>query len=162
MSEAGRHLLGGFDTLYRALGESAPRFTHDPTVVWCYETGRLLGELTLGLRDITGAEPVGWGELATIMGDAVSGDESGALCVYAMTMLVGPRLLVTVRDLRDQLDGAERDWADRAATSVVTSLHAAGRLGLDPSVADEPAWAESARDLRHRLDSVGFGESFAL
>jgi len=162
VSELAAHLLGGVDTLYATVGEAAPTFTDDATVVWCYEAGRTFGDLTLSLRELSGESPSQWPVLREVLRSAIENDPSGALTVYALTMVIGPRLLVTWRDARERASEDERAWLDEAARRTVSTLQGAGALGLDPAIADEPTWATAARSLRDRLDEAGFGESFGL
>ncbi len=103
------HLLACYDTIYIVLGESAPTLSNDAYVVRTYESARAYGELALELREHLGEPavtpiPV----LDEVLRSAVAGDDSGALVLYAMAMVVGPRLLVSLLDARNALDGDAR------------------------------------------------------
>ena len=109
------------------------------------------------------------GELGALLGDsdpdplarevleeAREGDPGGLLLRYAITMLVVPRLLVSVADARARDDDPR---LARVAEVLVGSLYelAAVAPAGEP---DDPAWAERARSLIRRLDDGGAAESF--
>lgn len=155
---AGRHLASIYDALYQALGEGAPRVTHDAFVVRLHEASRAFGALALELRDDDDVvvEPVVYRVLLSALAD----DDSGALALYALAMLIGPRLLVTLRDyLETETDPARREILSRGSDQVVREVRAVGAVVTDEEPLDDPAWAKSARAMYETLDAAGMAES---
>ena len=154
---AGRHLASIYDSFYRALGEGAPRASTDAYVVRLHEASRTFGELALELRDDdVSPEPL----VAALIERSLREDETGALTLYAVATLLGPRLLVTLRDyLEVERDEARRALMAHGSDAVVAEIWAASRvLGAVPGP-DDPAWARAARDISDVLDQAGMAES---
>src|ERR1700722_12854956 len=96
------HLFACFDTTYQVLGASAPNLTNDAYVVRTYEAARSMGEIALSLRTVLGdvsAEPVE--ALREVLMEAVGDDLTGAMLLFCLAMVVGPRLMVSLRDARE-------------------------------------------------------------
>ena len=98
MTDARRHVASCVEAIYRGLGESAPTFTHDAYVVCLFEAARTFGALVHDLRE----SPVEPHPVILEIFARASDDPSGALSLYALSMVVGPRLLVTVADLGER------------------------------------------------------------
>jgi hypothetical protein len=163
--EIGAHLLACYDTIYIVLGESAPNLTNDAYVVRTYETARAYGELALELREHLGdvevaAPPV----LEDVLRRAVAGDETGALVLYAMAMVVGPRLLVSLLDARTALSGDDemvRLFAE-ASMVCVKEIRATGEVAKDQAPIEDEAWQDLARGLSTTFDQTGNAESLGI
>ena len=151
MSDARRHVASCCEAIYRGLGESAPTFTHDAYVVCLHEASRTFGALAHELREApVDAHPV----ILEIFARA-SDESSGALSLYALSIVVGPRLLVTLADL------ANHDL-DALAEATRHQLLACARLKTHPDSIDEPGFAGAARALVVLAETSGNAESFPL
>ncbi len=163
--EMARHLLACYDTIYRALGESAPTLTNDAYVVRTYEMGRAFGELALEMREFTGAVEVpSVGVLDAVLRHAVAYDDSGAMVQYAMAMVVGPRLLVTLVDARTTMTSDETLLAlfNHGSQVVVAEVIATGEVAKNQAPIDDPSWQAAAFDLATTMDMAGHAESLGL
>ena len=163
--EIAEHLLACYDTIYIVLGERAPTLSNDAYVVRTYETARAYGALALELREHLGDPvvvpvPV----LDEVLRRAVAGDDTGALVLYAMAMVVGPRLLVSLLDARTALDGdpALTSLFNEASMVCVKEIRATGEVAKDQAPIDDLEWQTLARDLATTLDSAGNAESLGI
>jgi hypothetical protein len=159
------HLLTCYDTIYMVLGESAPTFTNDAYVVRTFEMARAFGALALELRDRPGAhEQKGPAVLEAVLRQAATYDDSGAMTLYAMAMVVGPRLLVSLLDARNALvdDEALRELFSRGSQTVVAEIVATGESAKHQSPIEDPGWQAAALDLGITLDEAGNAESLGL
>ncbi|HQU26972.1 MAG TPA: hypothetical protein PLS29_08085 [Acidimicrobiales bacterium] len=166
MSAAGRErgLLEVLDGLYRGLGEAAPRAGEDAAAVALYEAARTVGAATLAWRERLGDEPAA--PLAAIVEtfEAAAGlDPSGRLGLAVATSLVGPRVLVSLRDLReepgeDPLDDGGRSASATASDAVVAAIWRCARAA--GALAREGEGPDGFAELARRLDDDGYGESF--
>ena len=163
--EIAEHILACYDTIYIVLGESAPKLTNDAYVVRTYESARAYGELALELREHLGGpvvEPLP--VLEEVLRHAVSGDDSGALVLYAMAMVVGPRLLVSLLDARTALsdDPEILELFSDASMVCVKEIRATGEVAKDQPAIDDFEWQNLARELSTTLDSAGNAESLGI
>jgi hypothetical protein len=159
------HLLACYDTIYIVLGESAPTFTNDAYVVRTYETARAYGALALEMREYRGdPEAAPFPVLEDILRRAVAGDASGALVLYAMAMVVGPRLLVSLLDARAALsdDPALTELLNDASMLCVKEIRATGEVAKDQAPIDDDEWQALARELSTTLDAAGNAESLGI
>ena len=159
------HILACYDTIYIVLGESAATFTNDAYVVRVYELARAHGELALELREYLDSptnEPVP--VLEAVLRRAVAGDDTGALALYAMAMVVGPRLLISLLDARTALESEPRltELFNNASTVCVKEMRATGEVAKDQAPIDDVEWQSTARDLATTLDVAGNAESLGL
>jgi hypothetical protein len=163
--EIAEHLLACYDTIYIVLGESAPSFSNDAYVVRTYESARAYGALALALREYL-EEPVisPIPLLDAVLRRAVAGDASGALVLYAMAMVAGPRLLVSLLDARTALapDPRLTELFNDASMVCVKEIRATGEVAKDQAPIDDLEWQTLARDLSNTLDSAGNAESLGL
>lgn len=162
MSDRERAALDAVDGLYLGLGEAAPALEGDAATIALYESSREVGAAALAWRERLDAGPATpRAAVAGTLAEAARLDPSGRLALAAMTSLVGPRVLVTLRDLREEgdLDEAARAASSVASDAVVAAIwrcaRAAERLGPG-----DPAGAEGFAALARRLEAEGFGESF--
>ncbi len=139
------------EAIYRGLGESAPTRRHDAYVVCLYEASRAFGALAQRVRD----EPVTPHPVIAEIFARASDEPTGALSLYALTMVVGPRLLVTLADLN------ERRY-DEVAEVTRRQLLACARLTSHPEGIDDPGFAAAARALVVLAESSGNAESFTV
>jgi hypothetical protein len=159
------HLLACYDTIYIVLGESAPTLSNDAFVVRTYETARVFGALALELREHLG-EPVvaPIPLLDEVLRRAVAGDDTGAMVLYAMAMVVGTRLLVSLLDARDALEDDPELTAlfNEASMDCVREMRAIGEVAKDQAPIDDGEWQSLARSLSTTLDEAGNAESLGL
>lgn len=162
--EIAEHLLACYDTIYIVLGESAPTFTNDAYVVRAYEMARAYGDLALELREhLGGSDVTAVPALEAVLRQAVAGDASGALALYAMAMVVGPRLLVSLVDARAIADDATlTDHLHDAPMSVVREIKATGEVAKGQPPIEDVEWETVARELANSLDSAGNAESLGI
>jgi hypothetical protein len=163
--EIAGHVLACYDTIYIVLGESAPTLTNDAYVVRTYEMGRAYGTLALELREFLEEPAVApIPVLESVLRRAVAGDVSGALVLYAMTMVVGPRLLVSLLDARTALDNDPRltQLFNEASMVCVREIRATGEVAKDQAPIDDVEWQDLARDLSLTLDEAGNAESLGI
>jgi hypothetical protein len=163
--EIAEHLLACYDTIYIVLGESAPTLSNDAFVARAYETARAFGELALELRehlDEPVVEPIT--VLDEVLRRAVAGDDTGAMVLYAMAMVVGTRLLVSLFDARSALeDDAELTALFNEASMVcVKEIRAIGEVAKDQAPIEDGEWQTLARSLSMTLDDAGNAESLGL
>jgi hypothetical protein len=163
--EIAEHLLACYDTIYIVLGESAPTLSHDAYVVRTYESARAYGALALELREHLGeteiaAIPI----LDDVLRRALAGDASGALVLYAMAMVVGPRLLVSLLDARTALSSGSQltELFNHASMVCVREIRATGEVAKDQAPIDDLEWQTLARDLSTTLDLAGNAESLGI
>jgi hypothetical protein len=158
------HLLSCFDAVYRGLGESAPRLTSDINVVRVHEMSRSFGEVALRLREHLDGETVDpLAIIVQVLGQASAEDESGALTLYAMALVIGPRLLVSLRDARG-LPGADDVGAllDHASKVTVSQVLSISAVALDERIIEDPRWQVKARGLMTEVERAGNAESFGI
>ena len=163
--EIGEHLLACYDTIYIVLGESAPALTNDAYLVRTYETARAYGDLALEMREHLGDPKVApLPVLDDVLRRAVAGDASGALVLYAMAMVVGPRLLVTLLDARTALtnDSELTELSNHASMVGVREIRATGEVAKDQAPIEDIEWQSLARALSETLDAAGNAESLGI
>jgi hypothetical protein len=155
---AGQHLAEIYDALYSSLGEGAPRASNDTFVVRLHEASRTFGTLALEVR--AGEDVTTDSLVSTLMGNSLAEDPTGALTLYALAMVIGPRLLVTLRDyLEVETDEARRKVLSHGSDLVVREIWAVGATVAAQEPLDDPAWADAARALVDALDGAGMAES---
>jgi hypothetical protein len=163
--EIGEHVLACYDTIYIVLGESAPTLTNDAYVVRTYEMARAYGALALELREHLGeADVAPFVLLEQVLRRAVAGDTSGALVLYAMAMVVGPRLLVSLLDARTALsdDAALNELLNGASMVCVKEIRATGEVAKDQAPIEDAEWQALARGLSESFDVAGNAESLGI
>jgi hypothetical protein len=163
--EVAEHILACYDTIYIVLGERAPSFTNDAYVVRTYEMARAYGALALELREHLGSATVApMPALENVLREAAVGDDSGALVLYAMAMVVGPRLLVSLLDGRNALtsDDALTELFSDASMVCVREIRATGDVAKDQEPIEDPQWLARARGLAETLENAGNAESLGL
>jgi hypothetical protein len=158
------HLLSCFDAVYRGLGESAPLLSGDANVVRVHEMSRSFGDVALEIREHLGdstVEPLA--VITHVLRQALVDDESGALTLYVMALVVGPRLLVSLRDAREALgEGETRTLMEHAAQVVVREVLSISDVAQNQQIIEDPLWQERARGLLTTVESAGNAESFGI
>ena len=154
------HLLACVHALYRHWGECAPSFTNDTYTVCAYEGARRFGEVSLAWRaalgDVTPGRVVAVDEVLA----RASADSTGTMSLYAVAVVVGPRLLVSARDAQalvrsDVWVELLNDTADATVAVMHRVQDAMQRCA--PLVDDE--WQARARGLADALEASGMAET---
>jgi hypothetical protein len=159
------HLLSCCDAIYLGLGETAPKLTNDANVVRVHEMSRSFGELALSMRQYLGESDV---EPLDIIYEtllrAFIDDPTGSMTLYAMALVIGPRLLVSLRDAREasQTDGDVTALLEHAAQVTVAEIRSIATMAQDEHIIDDPAWKAAARGLRTAVETAGNADSFGL
>ena len=157
-----QHLLDCFDSLYRHLGEGAPTLTSDAYVVRVHEMSRAFGALALDVRAHLGAPPRRFELVDAVLAHALASDESGAMVLYCVSMVVGPRLLISLNDAREVAAEPWRTLWVHAADVVLAEVLAIAQAAKGQAPIDDPHWQLAARDLTETLEAAGCGESLGL
>jgi hypothetical protein len=162
------HLLSCFDAVYRGLGECAPRLSNDTYVVRVHEMGRCFGEVALSLRTELGdVDVVPLALILEVLERSARSDETGAMTLYAMAHVIGPRLLVSLRDARDALGDGSQDpdvtqLLERAAQVSLAQVLSIAEVTRDQAPIDDPHWQKEARALVAMVEKAGNAESFGI
>ncbi len=156
------HLLDCFDSFYRVLGEGAPTLRTDAYVVRVHEMSRAFGALALEVRERLGAAPRRFALVDAVLRHALSSDDSGAMVLFCVSMVLGPRLLVSLNDAREVADEPWRTLWVRAADVVVAQVLAIGEVAKSQAPIEDPSWQLAARDLTETLDAAGYAESLGI
>ena len=163
-TETTRSIAGAAEAIYGVLGRRAGEVNDDGYVVGLYEMARACGTVSLTLRDVLGESTVTRTPVVVdVLTSALDADPTGALCVYATTMVVLPRLLVALRDARVAESDPSRGEALVQVTDVVVgALHRLAKHAHDQEIYDDPAWQSAARALSVTLEDAGYGESLVI
>jgi hypothetical protein len=159
------HLFSCFDTTYSVLGESAPTLTNDAYVVRTYDMARAMGEVAMSFREYLEEVTIPpLSALEDVLRRAVASDDSGAMVLFAMAMVIGPRVLVSLVDARAEggLDESALEVLDLASGVLVREIRAVGDVAARFAPIEDPIWQERARSLSTTLDSSGNAESFGI
>ena len=154
---AGQHLAEIYDALYGSLGAGARHVSTDAFVVRLHEASRAFGALALEVRE---GEVVPDPLVAALISNSLAEDPTGALTLYALAMVIGPRLLVTLRDyLQVETDENRRRVLSHGSDLVVSEISAVGAAVARHEPLEDPAWADAARALVDVMDGAGMAES---
>ena len=159
------HLFSCCDAIYLVLGEGAPLLSNETYVVRVHEMSRSFGAVALAMRAQLGETEVApLPVIEGVLSHALASDETGAMVLYAMAMVVGPRLLVSLRDAREAFAGEGDVTAllEDAARVSVGEILAIGELVKGQSAIEDPAWQAAARTLIDIAESSGNADSFGL
>jgi hypothetical protein len=159
------HLFSCFDTTYHVLGASAPNLTNDAYVVRTYEAARAMGEVALSFRAILGdASSVPVEALREVLLESVADDLTGAMLLYCLAMVVGPRLMVSLRDAREfeELDAPALSVVNEASAVVLAEILSIGEVAKSQGTIDDERWQDQARGLASHLENAGYADSFGL
>jgi len=127
--------------------------------------GRAFGELALELRehlDDPAIEPVR--VLDEVLRRTVESDATGAMMLYAMAMVVGPRLLVTLLDARTALSNDEKlaELLSDASMACLKEIRATGEAAKAQAPMEDEEFQRVARELSNTLDDAGNAESLGI
>lgn len=158
------HLFSCFDTMYRVLGASAPNFSDDAYVVASYEAARALGEVALAFREYLDEEPETVPALAEALTRSAGEDLTGAMALYCLAVVVGPRVLVSLRDAREYvaLDATQLALVNGASEALLAQMHAVGEVARRRAPIEDEHWQRGARALAEDLETAGYAESFGV
>jgi len=160
-----QHLFTCFDSMYATLGESAPMLHNDAFVIRTYVMARACGEVTLTFRDYLGdVADERILALEAVLLEAVESDESGAMVLFAMATLIGPRVLVSLRDAREVegLDDSAKEVLRAASQVLVREILLVGEVAKAQALTEDGRWQEIARGLSVTLEEAGNAESFGI
>ncbi len=158
------HLASLVGAIYQGLGRHGAEVRDDEYVVALYEMARAFGDVSIAWREALGRAPLEpFAPLVHTLERAVAEDESGALALYAMAAVVGPRLLVSLRDARERVGDDSRAAAlvDETARVTVRELRELSSLTTHDE-GDDPDWRARARALVDELDAGGWTDSFGV
>ena len=163
-TETTRSIAGAAEAIYGVLGRRAGTVDDDGYVVGLYEMARACGTVSLTLREVLGESTVTPTPVVVdVLTSAFDADATGALAVYATTMVVLPRLLVALRDARvDESDASNGETLVQVTDVVVRALRRLAEYAHDQEIYDDPAWQSAARALSVTLEDAGYGESLVI
>jgi len=159
------HLLSCCDAVYLTLGQSAPQLSNDAYVVRVHEMSRSFGAVALAMRTNLGeSDVVPLAVITEVLERAVANDQTGAMTLFAMALVVGPRLLVSLRDAREALsaDSEVATLLEHAAQVTVAQLLSIAGVTQNQQNIDDPLWQAEARRLMTTVENSGNAESFGL
>jgi hypothetical protein len=156
------HLASCFVALYRSLGAAAGSFSDDAAVVRSYESARAFGELALALRTRLGEGSEPLEPLTRVLESAVRDDPSGRLALTCLAVVVGPRLLVSLRDARGVVDEGDRGFIDHASDLVVSEIVAIRDLAATREDLGAGPGPRALHAFNEALDDAGYAESFGV
>jgi hypothetical protein len=137
----------------------------DTYVVVVHEMSRSFGGVALDMRHYLGerdVEPLAI--IQEVLDRAFANDPTGAMTLFAMALVVGPRLLVSLRDARQSLapDDAVTELLEIAAQVTVAQLLLIASVTQNQENIDNPSWQAAARGLTTTVEKTGNAESFGL
>jgi hypothetical protein len=151
--------------MYLVLGEGAPTLSNDAYVIRTYQMARAFGEVGLSFREyLVDVESQPLAPLEDVLRRAIALDDSGAMVLFAMATVIGPRVLVSLRDARqtDDLDEPARGVLNYASQVLVQEIRAVGDVAGEQAPIDDPKWQSDAQRLSANLDMGGNAESFGI
>lgn len=156
------HLGDCFDATYRGLGELAPLMSNDAFVVVTHEMSRSFGEVALSMREYTNQPLVPLPVISALLARSNTLDPSGTLTLYAVAMVIGPRLLVSLRDALEIVsEPRARAIFDEGQLVTVRQVRRVGELVAEPGI-DETSWLAGVRELGDMVEFGQNAESFGL
>jgi hypothetical protein len=159
------HLFSCFNTMYEVLGAGAPNLSEDAYVIRTYETGRAMGEVALAFSEyLTDAQPGDVPAMRAVLDDALASDLSGAMVLFCFAMVVAPRVLVSLRDAREEveLDASALKVLNVASQVLIREVFAVGDVAETEGASEDAHWQERARSLSETLEATGNAESFGI
>lgn len=147
---------------YRVLGEAAPTFSDDAAVVRAYEASRALGEIALSVREAIDQPVEPLALVAEVLTRSVTLDPTGRLALDCLAVVVGPRLLVSLRDARAGVDPDATALLDFASDLVMGEIVAVRDLAAPPDDVVDAARARAARLLADALEAAGYADSLGI
>ncbi len=156
------HLGDCFDATYRGLGELAPLMSNDAFVVVTHEMSRSFGEVALSMREYMNRPLVPLPVISALLARSNTLDPSGTLTLYAVAVVLGPRLLVSLRDALEIVsEPRAREIFDEGQLVTVRQVRRVGELVAEPGI-DETSWLAGVRELGDMVEFGQNAESFGL
>jgi len=152
-----------FDGLYEACGRGALTCSDDAIVVFLHEFSRRCGVVVHELDDLSdGREGVFPLPVITqVLDEALAYDPGGLLALYAISMVLGPRLLISLRDVvTEHADTALREICQAAASTLVTQLRHLATIASARGPVHDQEWQGRATSFTTLLENEGYAESF--
>ena len=167
------HLETVLRSIYQSLGATAPALSDDAIVVAVFEMARVFGtcaqrfgELRAHRNDVDPGQPTLIDAVNEVVVGSLQRDPTGALTLYAVCSVLGPRLLISLRDASVAASGpgdvALRHIVHEVAAVVVTQIQRGGELARGRTSFEDPQALQSARELDEMLNRAHFAESFGL
>jgi hypothetical protein len=102
--------------------------------------------------------------MQSVLVDALANDLSGAMVLFCFTVVVAPRLLVSLRDAREQVELSDGALVvlNSASQVLIREMFAAGDVAKSEGVIEDRHWQEFARGLSETLEKNGNAESFGI
>ena len=166
------HLANCFGALYRSLGVVAPLVEDDTVMVALFEAARRFGDVRqsfLHLRahrdgGVTRDAPRDLLVIEEVVSASLGEDRSGALTAYVVAMVLGPRLLISLRDVSESCtEAAEqplREACQFAANVLVSQSRNFADVVRDDEARDDESWRRAANRLTAVVSQAGYSESF--
>jgi len=159
-----RWLSGCWAEIYAALGENAPRLLNDSYVVAVHEIARQAGAVAHKLAEPS--ERDSCAVIGEVLSRAVAADPEGNLVLYVLSSVVGPRLLISMRDatieLREKDDSVALAALEGAPDVLVRAIRRIADLTRPHGPIEDDDWIAAARSLENACVEAGFAESFGL
>jgi hypothetical protein len=163
--ESLEHLFSCFDTMYQVLGASAPNLTNDAYVVRTYEAARAMGDVALSFREVlVEVQSESVPALHDVLLESVADDLTGAMLLFCLAMVVGPRVMVSLRDAREYVEFDEEalEVLREASAVMLAEILAVGEVAKSQGFIEDERWQEQARGLSQRLEESGYADSFGI
>jgi hypothetical protein len=163
--ESLEHLFSCFDTMYKVLGASAPNLTNDAYVVRTYEAARAMGDVALSFREVlVEVQSESVPALHDVLLESVADDLTGAMLLFCLAMVVGPRVMVSLRDAREyvEFDEDALEVLREASAVMLAEILAVGEVAKSQGFIEDERWQEQARGLSQRLEESGYADSFGI
>ncbi len=151
------HLAGVFDSLYSELATSSRVALDDAVAVRLFVASRVMGDFALRARggDLVPSDSL----VRAALEHAREEDSSGVFTLYVFTMVLAPRLLVSLRDdlARRPDEATSALWA-AASEAIIGQISAMSRVMERRPATDSVTWAPAARSVVETLESAGYSD----
>jgi hypothetical protein len=166
-------LDGMLRSLYQSLGELAPSLSDDAMVVAVFEMARIFGDCAFRFSELraqrngvqTPRAPL-IGVIDEVLRRSLERDSTGALTLYCVSSLLGPRLMISLRDAAELVSGPGdvvlRQRIEDVASIVLAQIHRVGELASRRTMSEDMDALNHARELDEMLIRAHFAESFTL
>jgi hypothetical protein len=136
--------------------------SNDAFVVVTHEMSRSFGEVALSMREYTNQPLVPLPVISALLARSNTLDPSGTLTLYAVAVVLGPRLLVSLRDALEIVsEPRAREIFDEGQLVTVRQVRRVGELVAEPGI-DETSWLAGVRELGDMVEFGQNAESFGL
>ena len=102
--------------------------------------------------------------LHDVLLESVADDLTGAMLLFCLAMVVGPRVMVSLRDAREyvEFDGDTLEVLREASDVMLSEILAVGEVAKSQGSIEDERWQEQARGLSQRLEEAGYADSFGI